>query len=104
MLNPIRHLGLNSRIAYSSAVREPVTAAEAFNFMSIKKYAQKMETVRRILEQNGIVTDENGQYQFADLIFFDPDMSAENKIVWLKECAGQETRISELEKQLQEAA
>lgn len=44
----------------------------------------------------GIKADENGQYEFADCIFFDMQMSDELKIYWLEMCDGQEERIGAL--------
>jgi hypothetical protein len=40
----------------------------------------------RAMNEAGIFANENGQWEFADCVFFDFLMTDEKKIFWLKEC------------------
>lgn len=60
------------------------------------------ERLKANLDAAGIQPDANGQYEFADLIYYSEDLSIGKKIFWLervqKEFGGQAERLVELRK------
>lgn len=46
----------------------------------------------------GVFPDERGQYDFADVVFYDPELSNERKIEVLEMIGGQDERIAQLAK------
>lgn len=69
--------------------------------MSSKTINDKLNATFNRMRADGIEPDENGQWEFADVIFYDADMDSEDKIYWLSQCPNQEARIEQLKAEKQ---